>query len=41
MARLLYDNALLLDGSATDTAGIGRRMQDLMARYAERLAGAP
>jgi len=39
MTRLLYDDACLLDGSVTDAAAMGRRLQDLLVR-ASTLASA-
>jgi molecular chaperone HtpG len=35
IARMLYDEAVLLDGSVNDPAALGRRLQDLLTRASE------
>jgi len=39
-ARLLYDEALLLEGSVKDPAGVGRRLQDLLEKATRSALGA-
>ncbi|MEQ1500848.1 MAG: molecular chaperone HtpG [Myxococcota bacterium] len=36
LARMLYDDALLLDGSVAEPAALGRRLQELLTRASER-----
>ena len=36
LARLLLDDAMLMDGSMKETAAMGRRIQDLLQQVAER-----
>ena len=40
LARLLLDNALLLEGTVSDAPGMGRRMQALLQRAASQAASA-
>ncbi len=35
LARMLYDDALLLEGSVTEPAAMGRRLQDLLVKASE------
>lgn len=39
LARMLYDDALLLEGSVTEPAAMGRRLQDLLVRASRAALG--
>jgi len=39
MTRLLYDDACLLDGSVSDSAAMGRRLQDLLVKASSMASG--
>jgi molecular chaperone HtpG len=39
LARLLYDEAVLLDGTVQDPAALGRRLQELLTRASQAALG--
>jgi molecular chaperone HtpG len=39
LARMLYDDALLLEGQVAEPAAVGRRLQDLLTKASENALG--